>query len=164
MFFFQLFLVENLIKISLFSYLDKDNPELHTVDKKHSFQPPHFDAITEILMHQDTMFSSSRDGIIKNWDLSTNSEVNKKYSAHNKHWVTGMSWVQCRNSVTGKDERLIASVGRDKSLKVWGQDLKLVCEVNDAHAKSINCVASSGNMVYTGSDDSRIHAYQLMFD
>lgn len=184
---------------------DRDNPDLHNVNYSHNFKPPHFDAVTEILVSfaydstlssensDSTMFSSSRDGMIKKWSLDTNSESTKKYNAHNKLWITDMCWVHSsRNSLRKKyhpskntsnllkaatansgnhtnssksNSEFIASVGRDRSLKIWSvEDLDIICEVNDAHSKYINCVSSYDDLIFTGSDDFGINVYQLAFE
>jgi kinesin family protein 4/21/27 len=38
---------------------------------KYNLEPPHYDGIQSMCIHDDTLFSGSRDMCIKKWDLSS---------------------------------------------------------------------------------------------
>ena len=38
---------------------------------KYNLEPPHYDGIQAMCIHEDTLFSGSRDMCIKKWDLSS---------------------------------------------------------------------------------------------
>lgn len=116
--------------------------------------------VTSLLVSNTDMYSGSKDGNIKHWDLLSRSEVSQRYTAHSRDWCSDLTFVEYDNFV--ESNKLIASVGRDRAVRIWGPErLDPLCEVDKAHKSSINSVCNYGNLIFTGSDDFNIGMWKI---
>lgn len=129
------------------------------INPVHGFKPPHFDAVTGILSNEDSMYTVSKDGNIKMWDLQNKRQHDQKYKIHDGDWVTDMCWLQY-GQYERDDSKLICSVGRDRGIKVHRQEtLEVIGEVSGAHAEGINAVETSRQMIFSAGDDKVINIW-----
>jgi len=125
----------------------------------HAFKPPHFDAVTGILSNEDSMYTVSKDGNIKMWDLQDKRQHDQKYKIHDGDWVTDICWLQY-GQYERDDNKLICSVGRDRGIKVHRQEtLEVIGEVSGAHTEGINAVETSRQMIFSAGDDKVINIW-----
>ena len=100
------------------------------------------------------MFTASKDGNIKYWDINEKSEITQKYKVHSGEWCTDM--ISYKN--------LICSVGKDQAIRFWNfrdkETLECVYEQKDAHKFSINAVASESDYIYTAGNDNNINIWK----
>lgn len=106
------------------------------------------------------MYSASKDGHIKRWDLDSTAEVCNRYNTHSNQWCCDFTWL----NKGGVEKQLVASVGRDKAIRVWNKGkLDMVDEVKKAHDSSINAVVSNDEFLFTAGDDCGIKMWKCTF-
>lgn len=107
-----------------------------------TLNPPHYDGIEALKIHQDYLFSASRDACIKKWDLLSSRLVQSVNQAH-KDWIQSLSVMPNSNT--------LISACRSGFLKLWSTETcNLVGDIK-AHQASINCVDTNSNLVFTAS-------------
>ena len=105
-----------------------------------------------------TLFAGSRDAFLSVWNVEEGYTLNKSVSAH---MATVNQLELCPNG------RLLASVSRDKSTKLWDVDnlelLKVISnEKMEAHINSVNCLLwLDDETLITGSDDRNVIAWKV---
>ena len=107
--------------------------------------PPHYDGIEALKIHNDYLFSASRDACIKKWDLSEQKLLHSVNSAH-KDWIQTLSILPNSNT--------LISGCRQGYLKLWSTESPKQCNlIGDirAHSGAINCIDTNSNVVFTAS-------------
>ncbi|KAL1117595.1 hypothetical protein AAG570_003910, partial [Ranatra chinensis] len=107
-----------------------------------TLEPPHYDGIQCLAIAGNTLFSGSRDCIIKKWNLDSNDLVTSITGAH-KDWVTGLTFVP--------GQPFLISGCRDGSIKLWSTETCLQLGEMKAHNSSINAIATNNSFVFTAS-------------
>ncbi|KAI1280713.1 Kinesin-like protein KIF21A [Halotydeus destructor] len=114
---------------------------------KATLSPPHYDGIEALKIHNDFLFSASRDACIKKWDLSNQTLVQSLNQAH-KDWIQSLSIIPQSNT--------LISGCRTGFLKLWSTDTcQLVGDIK-AHSASINCVETNSSLIFTASGDNTV--------
>ena len=104
---------------------------------------------------RNELITGGKDGYLRWWDLETVA-LKKALPAH-KGTIYGLEFI---------DKEHFASVSRDKSVKIWKANERMVIEkLNDkssGHRRSINALCSNenGQFAYAG-DDKMIHLFQF---
>lgn len=104
--------------------------------------PPHYDGIESLYIHNDFLFSASRDNCIKKWDLSNQRLVHSINQAH-RDWVQALAVLPNSNT--------LISGCRQGFLRLWSTE---TCQsVGDikAHSQAINCIGTNGSQVFTAA-------------
>lgn len=104
---------------------------------------------------RNELITGGKDGYLRWWDSET-FVVKKALPAH-KGTIYGLELI---------DENHFASVSRDKSVKIWNANERLVIQKlsdkSSGHRRSINALGSNenGQFAYAG-DDKMIHLFQF---
>jgi WD40 repeat protein len=108
----------------------------------------HMSAILGIDMDDTHIVSSSRDALVKLWDLKT-GECSLLYG-HDK----------CVYNVM-MEKNIIISSSKDTTVKIWNRtDLNCIHTITD-HDKEVRCLGRSENYIATGCDDEKIRIYDM---
>ncbi|XP_074600654.1 kinesin-like protein 31E isoform X2 [Brevipalpus obovatus] len=132
--------------IKLFEVMD-DVGGIH--QPTYTLTPPHYDGIEALTISGDLLFSASRDGCIKRWDLSMSSYrlVHSINQAH-KDWIQALA--------IRKDRSTLISGCRSGFVKLWSADTcQLLGEIR-AHTAGIHSIDVNSKIVVTGSADNSI--------
>uniref|UniRef100_A0A8C1AWA9 Kinesin family member 21B n=1 Tax=Cyprinus carpio carpio TaxID=630221 RepID=A0A8C1AWA9_CYPCA len=114
----------------------------------HNFEPPHYDGIECLAVHEDVLFSGSRDNGIKKWDLGQHELIQQIPNAH-KDWVCALAFVPGRP--------LLLSACRGGMLKVWNVDNFTPIGEIKGHDSPINAICTNSKQIFTAS------RYTLLF-
>lgn len=99
-------------------------------------------------LNYPTLFSASRDGCIKKWNLNKLKLVRTMNLAH-KESIQALSLIKNANDFNDGD--LLVSGCRGGILKVWdSENCKLISEIK-AHSTGINSIDNNSNFIFTGS-------------
>ncbi|VDQ05995.1 unnamed protein product [Trichobilharzia regenti] len=147
---------------SLVSPTDISEPRLTVVTGSkvscfyiHSNKPPHYDGIESLVIHENILFSGSRDAAIKKWNLAKQGRQDVSLAQAHKDWVQGMAII--------KDGSKLISGCRGGTLKVWNvEDCTCLGEVSNAHEGAINCVRTFENRVFTAGNDKDIRFWRFL--
>lgn len=104
----------------------------------------HDSPIEAIILQEGKIFSGSRLGIIKIWDLYTGSNI-KTLTGH----------IGTINSLAIKDN-LLVSGGTDKTVRIWNIHSGECIKTLEGHTMAVLSVSIQGNVIASGSDDSTI--------
>lgn len=115
--------------------------------------PPHYDGIEALKIHNDYLYSASRDACIKKWDLGEQKLLHSVNSAH-KDWIQSLA-------ILPNSQTLISGC-RQGYLKLWSTEARQVKDesrrhlmnlIGDirAHSGAINCIDTNANLVFTAS-------------
>ncbi|KAJ0182300.1 hypothetical protein K1T71_001669 [Dendrolimus kikuchii] len=120
-------------------------------------EPPHYDGVQALALSEDGLYSASRDTSLKRWSLNDNSLTHSVMNAH-KGWVTGVC-------VIGDDnEQLVATCGRDASLRVWSTTLRPAAPAAST-PDATHALRAHPNMhlrtVYTAGNDGRVRCWRV---
>lgn len=107
-----------------------------------TLNPPHYDGIEALKIHQDFLFSASRDACIKKWDLSSQRLVQSLNQAH-KDWIQSLAIMPNSNT--------LISGCRTGFLKLWSTDTCHPVGDIKAHGASINSIDTNSSLVFTAS-------------
>uniref|UniRef100_A0A8C1PSH0 Kinesin family member 21B n=1 Tax=Cyprinus carpio TaxID=7962 RepID=A0A8C1PSH0_CYPCA len=108
----------------------------------HNFEPPHYDGIECLAVHEDVLFSGSRDNGIKKWDLGQHELIQQIPNAH-KDWVCALAFVPGRP--------LLLSACRGGMLKVWNVDNFTPIGEIKGHDSPINAICTNSKQIFTAS-------------
>ncbi|XP_055997071.1 kinesin-like protein KIF21A isoform X5 [Ostrea edulis] len=118
---------------------------------KYNLEPPHYDGIQSLCIHDDTLFSGSRDMCIKKWDLSSQQLKHSINSAH-KDWICALKFMP-ENSV-------LFSGCRGGFLKLWNvENCNQLGEIK-AHTSPINAIATNSSAIFTASNETVVKFWQ----
>eukprot|EP00095_Tigriopus_kingsejongensis_P007989 maker-scaffold269_size230758-snap-gene-0.23 protein:Tk07989 transcript:maker-scaffold269_size230758-snap-gene-0.23-mRNA-1 annotation:"kinesin-like protein kif21a-like" len=113
----------------------------------HNLDPPHYDGIECLALHEDTLFSASRDTCIKKWNLQSRDLVRSINNAH-KDWICGLSFLP--------GAQVVVSGCRAGYLKLWSVDTCALIGETKAHNSTINTICTNDGLIFTGSNDGSI--------
>uniref|UniRef100_A0A8C2JEW6 Kinesin family member 21B n=1 Tax=Cyprinus carpio TaxID=7962 RepID=A0A8C2JEW6_CYPCA len=108
----------------------------------HNFEPPHYDGIECLAVHEDVLFSGSRDNGIKKWDLGQHELIQQIPNAH-KDWVCALAFVPGRP--------MLLSACRGGMLKVWNVDNFTPIGEIKGHDSPINAICTNSKQIFTAS-------------
>ncbi|XP_062570357.1 kinesin-like protein KIF21A isoform X3 [Saccostrea cucullata] len=118
---------------------------------KYNLEPPHYDGIQALCIHEDTLFSGSRDMCIKKWDLSTQQLKHSLNSAH-KDWICALKFMPGNN--------ILFSGCRGGYLKLWNiENCNQLGEIK-AHSSPINAIATNSSAIFTASNETEVKFWQ----
>ncbi|XP_078333435.1 kinesin-like protein KIF21A isoform X4 [Crassostrea virginica] len=118
---------------------------------KYNLEPPHYDGIQAMCIHEDTLFSGSRDMCIKKWDLSSQTLKYSINSAH-KDWVCALKFMPANN--------VLFSGCRGGFLKLWNiENCNQLGEIR-AHTSPINAIAANSAAIFTASNENVVKFWQ----
>ncbi|KAK1799565.1 hypothetical protein P4O66_000445 [Electrophorus voltai] len=112
------------------------------VGPAHNFEPPHYDGIECLAIHDDVLFSGSRDNGIKKWDLEQQELIQQIPNAH-KDWVCALACLPGRPT--------LLSACRGGSLKVWNVDNFTPIGEIKGHDSPINAICTNSKQIFTAS-------------
>ncbi|XP_024084016.1 kinesin-like protein KIF21A isoform X2 [Cimex lectularius] len=116
-----------------------------------TLEPPHYDGIQCLVMKGQTLFSGSRDCIIKKWELENHELVTSINSAH-KDWVTGLCFAPGGS--------VLLSGSRDGTVKLWSADnCSQLAEIK-AHSSPINAVAANSTHIFTAASKGEVKMWK----
>ena len=108
----------------------------------------HKDGATAVLFHQDSLITGGKDAMIRRWNTAT-GEKTLEIPAHN-FAVYGLI----------KVDATVISISRDKTVKVWNNDLEFIQRLDTkegGHRHSVNDLAFLDDKSFaTVGDDKRI--------
>lgn len=119
---------------------------------KHNLEPPHYDGIQSLAISNSLLFSGSRDGYIKKWNLH-NAELQQSMNQPHKDWVCGLS------VLPGND--VLLSGCRNGTVCLWSTKTCAKLGECRAHDKPVHGVASNNSCIFTASDDNTIRFWKL---
>ncbi|KAM8976688.1 kinesin-like protein KIF21B isoform 2-T2 [Pelodytes ibericus] len=126
--------------------------ELHSgwggsVPPTYNLEPPHYDGIECLAVHNGILCSGSRDNGIKKWDLQQHELTQQVPNAH-RDWVCALGFVPGRP--------MMLSGCRGGILKVWNmENFTPIGEVK-GHESPINAMCANSRHVFTASSDCRV--------
>jgi WD40 repeat protein len=119
----------------------------------------HQDGVSSILFHpkkMEILYSGGKDAILRRWEWKSGKLI-KEIPAHNFVVYELLSM---------PESSYIVSASRDKSIKIWTEDLSFVERVElrtGGHRHSVNSLARiSGNQFVSASDDKRIITWSII--
>jgi hypothetical protein len=134
-----------------------------------TFEPPHLDGVSAIALNRSLLFSASRDGNIKQWDLKCDlgKNLNSNHTAHKDSvlslHIADQFGLNCdlprptfnRNagmsSAPSNSSPLLISSCKGGRIKLWdAQSFTPVAEIK-AHQASVHSVYSNSSFIFTGS-------------
>lgn len=129
------------------------------VDYQHEYTGQvHEQNVTALCLFGDKVISGSRDAKL----YQLHKETLVKERAITPHMFTVYSIVQLEKA------SLFATVSRDKTLKIWNQEFKLMKNISrdkgiDSHTLSINTMVynETTSEIYTAGDDKLIKVWQV---
>ncbi|KAK9506808.1 hypothetical protein O3M35_008675 [Rhynocoris fuscipes] len=107
-----------------------------------TLEPPHYDGIECLAIQGNTLFSGSRDCIIKKWSLDNHELLMSLNGAH-KDWVTGIS--------LSPGGSVLLSGCRDGTVKLWSTDNCVQLAEIKAHSSPINAIVSNSTHIFTAA-------------
>jgi WD40 repeat protein len=128
------------------------------------FSPPHYDGVTALTIHNNSLISCSRDKNIMRFSLVDGKRDHVEAKAHDK-WINDMCLLQ--PPVNGADRTLLATACKEGTLKLWdvsqSRKLPLVETIKQAHKGSINALSANSQFLFTGSsdDDHAVGMWQI---
>ncbi|KAG9342345.1 hypothetical protein JZ751_016847 [Albula glossodonta] len=122
-----------------------------SVSPAHNFQPPHSDGVESLLVQGDGLFSGSRDGSIRKWDLSRKDVREQVASAH-RDWVCALGAVPTSPA--------LLSACRGGMLKLWHTGRLAPLGEMRGHESPINGVSANSSHVFTASDDRTVKIWR----
>ncbi|KAH7714234.1 kinesin-like protein KIF21B variant [Aphelenchoides avenae] len=124
------------------------------------FQPPHYDGITSVVLHENSLFSASKDKNIMRFSLVDYKRDHVESGAHKK-WIHDM----CVIRPTGTDSSILTSACKEGFLKFWditnGRRLPHVGTIPEAHSSSINGLAHNSQLLFTASSDETVGVWRI---
>jgi WD40 repeat protein len=119
----------------------------------------HQDGVSAVLFHptrREYLYSGGKDAILRLWDWKSGT-MKKEIPAHNFVVYDILSMPESSH---------IVSASRDKSIKLWTEDLNFVERIDlreGGHRHSVNSlVRYSKNQLVSASDDKRIIAWSIL--
>ncbi|MEN9399975.1 MAG: hypothetical protein RL632_1076 [Bacteroidota bacterium] len=119
----------------------------------------HQDGVSAVLFHpekNEILYSGGKDAILRLWDWKSGT-IQKEIPAHN-FVIYDILYVP--------ENSLIISASRDKTIKLWKEDLNFVERIDlreGGHRHSVNSLVSySKNQFVSASDDKRIISWSIL--
>jgi WD40 repeat protein len=119
----------------------------------------HQDGVSAIMFHpnkKNELYSGGKDAIIRLWDWQSGSCM-KEIPAHN-FVVYDLIYLP--------DFNYVLSASRDKTVKIWSEDLEFIERIDQrsgGHRHSVNSIAIfSDNQFISASDDKRIISWRIL--
>ena len=119
----------------------------------------HQDGVSTIMFHpnkKNEVYSGGKDAIIRLWDWQSGSRL-KEIPAHN-FVVYDLIYLP--------DSKFIVSASRDKTVKIWSEDLEFIERIDQrsgGHRHSVNTLVKfSDNQFTSASDDKRIMSWRIL--
>ncbi|KAI6198331.1 Notchless-like protein 1 [Aphelenchoides fujianensis] len=107
--------------------------------------------------HPFTFFCSFLPLQIFLWDPETGKQIGRKLTGH-KQWINALAWAPLHESV---DCRLLASAGKDATIRVWDTTLYQTVRILSGHTASVTCLRWGGcGFIYSGSQDRTVRAWR----
>ncbi|XP_073985830.1 kinesin-like protein 31E isoform X2 [Rhodnius prolixus] len=116
-----------------------------------TLEPPHYDGIECLAIQGNTLFSGSRDCIIKKWSLDNHELLLSLNGAH-KDWVTGMC--------LSPGGSVLLSGCRDGTVKLWSTDNCVQLAEIKAHTSPINAIVSNSSHVFTAASTGEVKMWK----
>ena len=115
-----------------------------------TLEPPHCDGLSSLALHQSVLYSASRDGCIKQWDVNTERNMCTKTGAH-KDSVLALH-IAAKFSVTASFQKPVVVSGcKGGRLKLWDSHSLYPIGEFQAHQAAIHSVYSNSSFIFTGS-------------
>ncbi|KAF7232565.1 hypothetical protein EG68_09166 [Paragonimus skrjabini miyazakii] len=118
-------------------------------------EPPHYDGIESLALHNNILFSGSRDAAIKKWNLARDGRQEVMLAQAHKDWIQGLAITQ--------DGMNLISGCRGGNLKLWNvEDCTCLGEVLNAHDGAINAVRAYEDRIFTAGSDKDVRFWKLL--
>ncbi|GAB1608440.1 kinesin-like protein KIF21A isoform X3 [Argonauta hians] len=114
----------------------------------YNLDPPHFDGVQSLVIHDQVLYSGSRDRCIKKWDLTEMKIIQSVYCAH-KDWITDLAIMP--------EHKVLLSACRGGHLKLWQTEgnCTSIGEIK-AHNFPITALATNKSAIFTASNDCTV--------
>ena len=109
----------------------------------------HASYVNCLIVHNNILYSGSRDHTIRAWNLDTNECI----TALQGH----TSYVKCLIV----HNNILYSGSGDGTIRAWNLDTNECITALQGHTKWVNCLIVHNNILYSGSSDYTIRAWQL---
>uniref|UniRef100_A0A0N4ZI08 WD_REPEATS_REGION domain-containing protein n=1 Tax=Parastrongyloides trichosuri TaxID=131310 RepID=A0A0N4ZI08_PARTI len=101
--------------------------------------------------------SACKNGQICLWNPVDGKQIGPTLNGH-KQWVTSLSWQPAHQD---PESRLLASSGKDGSIRIWDTILFQTVRVLSGHTASVTCVKWGGEgLIYSASQDRTIKVWR----
>lgn len=120
--------------------------ELHTVEA-------HANGATSVAFHptKPVLLSGGKDGYLRAWHVTEGYRAVHGFSAHGGT-LYGIA--------PSADGRWLATVGRDKAVKLWDPtDLSPAATLRSTAPRSVNTLLWLGGRLFTAGDDKQVHGW-----
>eukprot|EP01132_Coremiostelium_polycephalum_P010331 gene10331-12684_t len=131
-------------------------------------QPHHYDGVSCLCIHEDSLYSGSRESSIKRWEPITQQLVKTTSSSPNSSQNNNSTfqqsriiknahsdWIDCLTSHNG----IVYSGGKDSLIKGWDSQLNFN-SLLIGHTSSVNTLVSNGKILLSGSLDKSIKLWR----
>ncbi|GAB6022342.1 Kinesin-like protein kif21b [Chamberlinius hualienensis] len=119
---------------------------------KHNLEPPHYDGIQALAIANSSLFSGSRDGYIKKWDIH-NAELLQSISQPHRDWVCGLT-------ILPGNEMLLSGC-RNGTVALWSTKSCTKLGECRAHDKPMHAISCNSSSIFTASDDTTVRFWKL---
>uniref|UniRef100_A0A0K8T836 Uncharacterized protein n=1 Tax=Lygus hesperus TaxID=30085 RepID=A0A0K8T836_LYGHE len=117
-----------------------------------TLEPPHYDGIQCLALRGETLFSGSRDYVIKKWNLDSHELVTSVNAAH-RDWVTDLCFAPSSS--------VLVSGSRDGNIKLWSVDSCANLAEIKAHDSPINALTSNASHIFSASNDGKCMMWKM---
>ncbi|KAI6181094.1 Notchless-like protein 1 [Aphelenchoides besseyi] len=101
--------------------------------------------------------SACKSGDICLWDPETGKQMGRKLLGH-KQWINALAWAPLHED---SDSRLLASAGKDTTIRIWDTQLHQTIRVLSGHTASVTCLRWGGcGFIYSGSQDRTVKVWR----
>lgn len=131
-----------------------------------TFEPPHLDGVSAVALHKSLLFSASRDGNIKQWDLQSDlgKNLNSNHTAHKDsvlslhiadRFSANCDLPRLQGSSYGRNNGqanlMLVSGCKGGRIKLWdAHSFTPLAEIK-AHQASVHSVYSNSSFIFTAS-------------
>lgn len=119
---------------------------------KHNLEPPHYDGIQALAIANSSLFSGSRDGYIKKWNLH-DADLLQSISQPHRDWVCGLSILP--------GNEILLSGCRNGTVAIWSTKSCTKLGECRAHDKPVHAVTCNSSSIFTASDDTTVRFWKL---
>ncbi|KAI6206897.1 WD-REPEATS-REGION domain-containing protein [Aphelenchoides besseyi] len=101
--------------------------------------------------------SACKSGEICLWNPETGKQMGRKLLGH-KQWINALAWAPLHEDV---ESRLLASAGKDTTIRIWDTQLHQTVRVLSGHTASVTCLRWGGcGFIYSGSQDRTVKVWR----